>query len=32
MPLLERKSDRAWREQIEANVAEWWQLMEDARA
>lgn len=30
-PLLERKQDRAWREQIESNVAEWWQLI-DQRA
>jgi pyruvate dehydrogenase (quinone) len=31
LPLLERKTDRSWREQIEANVAEWWQIVE-ARA
>jgi pyruvate dehydrogenase (quinone) len=31
LPLLEAKSDRSWREQIEANVAEWWQVVE-ARA
>ncbi|MGN6185077.1 MAG: thiamine pyrophosphate-requiring protein [Thermoanaerobaculia bacterium] len=24
IPLLRRKSDRAWREQIEANMREWW--------
>jgi pyruvate dehydrogenase (quinone) len=31
IPLLERKEDRGWREQIEHGVAEWWALM-DARA
>ncbi|MDQ3822479.1 MAG: thiamine pyrophosphate-requiring protein [Actinomycetota bacterium] len=31
LPLLERKPDRSWREEIEANVAEWWDLLE-ARA
>ena len=31
LPLLERKSDRSWREEIEANVAEWWKVRE-ARA
>ena len=31
LPLLEQKSDRSWREQIEKNVASWWKLME-ARA
>ncbi|MFY9915423.1 MAG: thiamine pyrophosphate-requiring protein [Nocardioidaceae bacterium] len=29
IPLLERKTDRSWREQIEKNVADWWQTMED---
>ena len=29
IPLLERKSDRSWREQIEDEVAEWWRLMEE---
>jgi pyruvate dehydrogenase (quinone) len=29
IPLLERKQDRAWREEIEENVADWWQLMEE---
>jgi len=24
IPLLERKSDRSWREEIESNVADWW--------
>jgi pyruvate dehydrogenase (quinone) len=28
IPLLERKEDRGWREQIEGNVREWWDLME----
>ncbi len=31
LPLLEQKSDRSWRETIEANVAEWWKTLE-ARA
>ena len=31
IPLLQRKSDRTWREQIEAEVRDWWELM-DARA
>jgi pyruvate dehydrogenase (quinone) len=30
-PLLERKTDRAWREKIEAEVTEWWRVLE-ARA
>ena len=25
IPLLERKADRSWREEIEADVADWWQ-------
>ncbi len=29
IPLLERKTDRAWREEIEERVADWWRLMED---
>jgi pyruvate dehydrogenase (quinone) len=29
IPRLERKQDRAWREQIEQNVDEWWRLMEE---
>ncbi len=29
IPLLERKEDRAWREQIEENVEDWWRLMEE---
>jgi pyruvate dehydrogenase (quinone) len=28
MPLLERKQDRSWREQIEGEVKEWWNLMD----
>ncbi len=28
IPLLQRKTDRAWREQIEANIREWWQVVE----
>ena len=31
LPLLEQKTDRRWRETIEKNVADWWQLLE-ARA
>jgi pyruvate dehydrogenase (quinone) len=31
MPLLERKEDRDWREDIESGVAKWWQTLE-ARA
>jgi pyruvate dehydrogenase (quinone) len=31
IPLLERKADRAWREEIERKVAEWWEIVE-ARA
>ncbi len=27
-PLLERKADRSWRREIEANVADWWRLIE----
>jgi len=29
LPLLRHKTDRAWREQIESEVAGWWRLMED---
>ena len=29
LPLLARKSDRAWRKQIEKNVADWWQVLEE---
>src|ERR1700722_4893231 len=28
IPLLQRKEDRSWREDIEARVARWWQTME----
>jgi len=28
IPLLQRKTDRAWREKIEHEVSEWWTLME----
>jgi pyruvate dehydrogenase (quinone) len=28
LPLLERKQDRSWREQIENNVADWWRVIE----
>jgi pyruvate dehydrogenase (quinone) len=28
IPLLDRKDDRSWREDIEANVARWWETME----
>lgn len=31
LPLLDEKSDRSWREKIEGDVAEWWELM-DRRA
>ncbi len=31
IPLLRRKKDRAWREKVEGEVAEWWRLM-DTRA
>lgn len=29
IPLLQRKSDRKWRQTIEKNVVEWWKLMEE---
>lgn len=29
LPLLEAKTDRSWREEVEKNVASWWQLVED---
>ncbi len=28
IPMIERKSDRSWRETIEKNVAEWWKTLE----
>src|SRR4051794_29971585 len=29
MPLLERKEDRSWREEIEDNVRRWWDIVEE---
>ena len=29
LPLLRRKTDRSWREQIERSVAEWWHVIEE---
>jgi pyruvate dehydrogenase (quinone) len=29
IPLLERKDDRSWREEIESNVEDWWKVVED---
>jgi len=29
MPLLERKDDRSWREEIEQNIREWWEILEE---
>jgi pyruvate dehydrogenase (quinone) len=29
LPLLERKTDRSWREEIEAGVARWWEILDD---
>ena len=29
LPLLERKQDRSWREEIEHNVARWWNIVEE---
>ena len=31
IPLLDRKTDRSWREEIEKNISEWWKVLE-ARA
>jgi pyruvate dehydrogenase (quinone) len=28
LPLLERKDDRSWRDEIESNVKEWWEIVE----
>jgi pyruvate dehydrogenase (quinone) len=28
IPMLERKSDRSWRTDIEENVAEWWRILD----
>src|SRR5205085_1529726 len=29
LPLLSRKSDRSWREQLESEIKEWWRLLEE---
>ena len=29
LPLLRRKEDRSWQEEITSNVADWWRLMDD---
>src|SRR3954463_10868386 len=29
LPLLKGKEDRAWREEIEANVKRWWEILDD---
>jgi pyruvate dehydrogenase (quinone) len=29
LPLLERKADRAWREEIESGVDRWWRILDD---
>jgi pyruvate dehydrogenase (quinone) len=29
IPLLERKEDRAWREEVEANVSRWWEILDE---
>jgi pyruvate dehydrogenase (quinone) len=29
LPMLERKEDRSWREQIEKDVERWWRVLED---
>lgn len=29
LPLLKRKEDRSWREEIEKNIREWWSIIED---
>lgn len=29
LPLLDRKSDRSWRDRIETSVASWWKTLED---
>jgi len=29
LPLLHRKEDRSWQEEIKDNVADWWRLMDD---
>jgi len=32
IPLLDRKSDRNWQEKIEANIKEWWRVLEDRKS
>jgi pyruvate dehydrogenase (quinone) len=29
LPLLEQKTDRSWREEIEKGIADWWQVLEN---
>ncbi|MBV9488792.1 MAG: thiamine pyrophosphate-requiring protein [Verrucomicrobia bacterium] len=29
LPLLQRKTDRSWREKLEGEIKDWWKLMED---
>ena len=29
IPLLERKADRSWREEVERNVTDWWELIDN---
>jgi pyruvate dehydrogenase (quinone) len=29
LPLLERKQDRSWREELEKEIADWWRLLEE---
>jgi len=29
LPRLERKADRSWQEEIEGNVARWWEILDD---
>ncbi|HMI71098.1 MAG TPA: thiamine pyrophosphate-requiring protein, partial [Solirubrobacteraceae bacterium] len=29
IPMLERKQDRSWREQVEAGVARWWKILDE---
>src|SRR4051812_47253328 len=29
LPLLERKADRSWREEIESGVARWWEILDE---
>jgi pyruvate dehydrogenase (quinone) len=29
IPLLDRKTDRGWREEIERNVARWWEILDE---